>query len=101
MSGWDHLIDAVHDNEGEEWKAAAWDFLCVLSSAGRPFTTDDVMDNMAETGIPCRDARALGGLVRRATRQGLMYQVGMTSSRRRHGSLIRQYVGPIPAEVTA
>lgn len=76
-----------------EWTEAARKVLWDLCSSGSEFTTDEAMEALEELGVETHDSRALGGVVRRFINKGLMREVGMTKSRRRHGARIPVYVG--------
>lgn len=60
---------------------------------GIDFTTDEVMEEMQRSPFITHEPRALGGVVRRLIREGVMVQVGFTKSRRRHSTPIPVYCG--------
>lgn len=77
----------------EEWKRTALFIFKHLSHSHEPFTTDEVMLELDKYGLSTHDARALGGVTRKALSNGWMSEVGMTKSRRRHGARIPVYQG--------
>lgn len=84
-------VEAAASPEWLEWAARA---IGSLVSAGRPFSTDDVWEFLAATGVqPPREPRALGPVVKRALARGVIQPDGFTQSRRRHAAVIRTYVG--------
>lgn len=77
-----------------EWVARAESAVVVLSGIRRPFSTDDVWDQLAAWQVESpREPRALGPVVKRALRDGVIEPDGFTQSRRRHAALIRTYTG--------
>lgn len=76
-----------------EWVEAARRVMWDLCRGGEHFTTDEVMEILEELGVETHDSRALGGVVRRFLNKDLMREVGITKSRRRHGTRIPIYVG--------
>lgn len=76
------------------WIASANDVVATLARARQPFTPDDVWDLLDDRGVePPREPRALGPVLKAAARAGTIRIEGTASSRRRHGALIRSYVG--------
>lgn len=86
-------IAAVDLNAADEWKRTAAYVVARFADDGRQFTTDDVMLELEQTSVRTHDARALGPVMQRAIRSGLIAEVGMTKSRRRHGARIPVYAG--------
>lgn len=76
-----------------EWKNTALFIFKHLSHSRDEFTTDEVMLELERYGLSTHDARALGGVTRKALSNGWMTEVGMTKSRRRHGARIPVYMG--------
>lgn len=88
-------LAAVETGTDPKWRTAASDAVAHLASLGAPFTTDDVWDHLADTGVEHpREPRALGPIMRAAAGPGGLIRLeGYGASRRRHGSLLRSYVG--------
>jgi hypothetical protein len=55
------------------WRRAAWRHLRARAMGGRPFTASNVTDLI---GVPTHDTRAMGGLILRASRRGLIVATG-------------------------
>lgn len=89
----DQAMATVDANALGVWKRAAAQVIANLAATGREFTTDDVMDALAAQRHDVHDPRALGPVVMRAKRAGLIRHTGYTPSRRRHASPIPVYVG--------
>lgn len=90
----DVAMTAVSLHTDPAWEAAAIDAIRTLADRPEPFTSDDVWDLLAERGAPeCREPRALGTIVREAIRHDVIKPDGFVSSRRRHCTPIRSYVG--------
>lgn len=87
-------LDRVERGSDATWVAAANSAVDDLAHAGKPFTTDDVWDLLADRRVAePREPRALGPVMKDAARAGRIRLEGYATSRRRHGSLIRSYVG--------
>ena len=89
----DQAIQRVDDNASERWKSAAEAIVLSRAATQQPFTTDDVMEDLATLSVSTHDSRALGPVIRRAVRKNVLVEVGMTRSRRRHGARIPIYSG--------
>ena len=96
----DEALARVAEHTDPSWEAEAVQAIYTLAARRFPddnlveFTTDDVWDLLAERGIPApHEPRALGTIVREATRQGVIRVVGWAPSRRRHQSPIRVFLG--------
>lgn len=89
----DEAIKRVDDNAEKAWKHAAAEIVWELSKIRSGFTTDDVMEDLDRSGIVTHDNRALGPVMRRMIRSGVIHEIGMTRSRRRHGARIPIYAG--------
>lgn len=81
------------DHADQDWLAMADILLRQAARLGIDFTTDEVMEQLAASGVTTHEPRALGGVVRRLIRSGVIVQVGWTRSRRRHSSPIPVYCG--------
>lgn len=66
----------VEASAPEDWKNAATAVLARLAATGRPFTTDDVWAALPQPPEP----RALGALMRHASRAGKIRRVGWRES---------------------
>lgn len=89
----DQAIARVDENADEGWKRAADQVVWEWSQTYRDFTTDDVIESLDSLGVTTHDNRALGPVIRRMVRKGIIHEVGMTRSRRRHGARIPIYAG--------
>ena len=89
----DNAIQRVDEHADNRWKAAAEAVVLSRAASEQPFTTDDVMDDLADLPVSTHDGRALGPVMRRAVRSNNIHEVGMTRSRRRHGARIPIYQG--------
>ena len=69
----DEAVDRVERNADGDWMAAAQDAIGALVSARQEFTTDDVWAVLSGWGVPePREGRAMGAVMRRAARSGLV-----------------------------
>ncbi len=69
----DAAIEQVDRNADQEWKEVAWQFLCDYAAAHPTVFCDDLW----KAGLPRpREARALGALMRRAHRSGVLVATG-------------------------
>lgn len=63
-------IADVEANADAGWMSSARDVVNVLICAGRPFTTDDVWDELDRRHVPApREPRAMGAVTRWAARE--------------------------------
>ena len=96
----DEAIKRVDQNADEGWKRAAESIVWEFAQMPGGFTTDDVMDGLDGMGVVTHDNRALGPVIRRMSRSGVIHEVGMTRSRRRHGARIPIYAGTTVSTTT-
>lgn len=89
----DIKIKQALDHADDDWKALADRLLRQNARLGIDFTTDEVMEQLDDSPFTTHEPRALGGIVKRLLRQGVIVQVGWTRSRRRHSSPIPVYCG--------
>jgi hypothetical protein len=90
----------VEEAADDGWKDRAWDALMRRAADRHHFTTDDIWDDL-DGDIP-REPRALGPLVMRAVRAGLIADTGaMAPSRRRHHTKQTVWAGTAKAESRA
>lgn len=69
-------IDRVEEAAHEEWLDAAASAVAALAATGRPFTTDDVWARLEDVDVETHEPRAMGAVVRAATRDGLIARTG-------------------------
>lgn len=87
-------LERVEGAASPGWIASANDAVETLARMGQPFTPDDVWDLLDDRGVhPPREPRALGPVLKGAAKAGTIRVEGTASSRRRHGALIRSYIG--------
>lgn len=96
----DEAIKRVDENADEGWKRAAAQAVWDRSRLAVSFTTDDVMEDLDNMGVVTHDNRALGPVMRRMLNKGIIHEIGMTRSRRRHGARIPVYAGKSVATPT-
>ena len=82
-------------NTDPTWADHAERIIAALARTGRHFTSDDVMDELADVEVETPDTRALGPIIKRAIRRQWISRTGYEPSRRRHGTPIAVYVGII------
>lgn len=97
----DEAIERVEKNADPEWMEAATRAVWERSRLGETFTTDEVMEDLESVNVSTHDARALGPVIRKAIKRGMITEVGMTRSRRRHGTRIPIYQGISQRKETA
>lgn len=87
-------LDQVAAGTEPAFVDAATDAVAHLARTQDAFTVDDVWDMLAERGaLAPREPRALGPIMKAATREGLIHALGWASSRRRHQAPVRVYSG--------
>lgn len=76
-------IDRVDRNADEEWKREAYEMVCVACSRYTEFTTDTIWSMLARTSLTTHEPRAMGAIMRKAQRDGLIKATGQytTSTR--------------------
>ena len=89
----DEAVKRVEENADEGWMRAASHVVWELAQMPQGFTTDDVMEAVTDMGVVTHDNRALGPVIRRMIKSGIIHEIGMTRSRRRHGARIPVYAG--------
>lgn len=80
----------VEANAAEEWKAAALDVIKAMP-AGHFFVSEDVRRRLDEAGYDVHDLRALGPIMVRASKSGLIER-SMTLHRDQYGSLKQRWM---------
>lgn len=90
----DAAMAQVEQGSDTWWVAIAEGAVAGLASLGQPFTTDDVWQRLADRKVPSpREPRALGPVMKRAVRDGIVeWTGGYTASTRRHTAPVRVYV---------
>jgi hypothetical protein len=74
----DDAIDRVDENAQKDWKDAARVAVAALASLKDTFTTDDVWKLLETQGYQTHEPRALGAVMRRAARNGLIESTDRT-----------------------
>lgn len=88
----DAAIEAVEAGADPDWFARAMSVVVELARSGRPFTSDDVWDQLPTTAEP----RALGAVMRRVAVDRLIAKTGRTLPSRRvenHARPLAEWVG--------
>jgi hypothetical protein len=75
-------MQAAEDHADEGWLRAARQEIAALAASGEPWTTDHVWYRLEQLGVTTREPRALGALIRKAARDGLIRQQGYTPTTR-------------------
>lgn len=86
-------ITQAHSNADPVWLDMADRYMRAEAREGAEFTTDDVMIWLDRNGFTTHDGRALGSVVRRLRREGVIVQVDWVRSVRRHSAPIPLYRG--------
>lgn len=87
-------LERVERGTDPAWAEHAEQAIARRALGGAPFTSDDLWFDLADGGVEQpREPRALGPIVKRALRDGTIRWEGFATSRRRHDSVIRSYVG--------
>lgn len=87
----DAAVAQVDENADAAWQEQAANAVRVLAIGGT-FTPDDVWEWLTAQGVPApREPRALGPVIRRALEARIIHATGYSTSRRRHGAVIRVY----------
>lgn len=89
----DSGIAQAKTNADPQWLEMAERYMRAEARVCAVFTTDDVMIWLARNGFTTHDARALGSVVRRLRREGVIVPVDWVPSVRRHGAPIPLYLG--------
>ena len=84
-------IQAAEDHADDRWRLLAQQSLARFIATGRPFTTDELWAELDDLDAETHEPRALGAIIRRASRDGLITAVGYQPSTRSecHGRPIR------------
>jgi hypothetical protein len=90
-------IDQVEQHANPDWLSKARDIVFLLASSGRPLTTDDVWDELAKVSTATHEPRALGSVIRNASRLGVIRLTGNYVKTRRREAHSR----PIPEWIAA
>ncbi len=79
----DQAILAVEAAANDQWKQAATQAVKTVAARHRYFTTDQVWEELAETGLATRENRAMGAVMRRASIGLVAERTNMTCPSRR------------------
>ena len=72
----DEAIERANDHANQEWKSLARSAVVFLAETGRPFTTDDVWDLLDALPVKTHEPRALGAIMQKAAKDGLIRSSG-------------------------
>ena len=72
----DEAVARVDANANKEWKVRAYEVVQYLASAEDEFTTDDVWAMLDSSAENTHERRAMGGVITRAARAGLIENTG-------------------------
>ena len=90
----DRAMRAVEQNTDPEWSNVAEQVLRDMAASGEPFITDWLWPVLEQAGVVCHDNRALGPIVRRLAKQGVIRKTGVyVPSTRRHMTPVPEWVG--------
>lgn len=76
-------IQQAETHAAPEWLLAARRVVWQLIQLGQPFSTDDVWDRLDQLDVHTHEHRALGSVMRNASRAGLIDQTGSYFKSRR------------------
>jgi len=79
----DEAIQRSDDHADQAWKKLAVMAVEALSLRGKPFTADDLWDEMQVFNISTHEPRALGAIMRQAARAGQIRNTGTFVKSRR------------------
>jgi len=79
----DEAIQRADDHANEAWKKLAAMAVEALSLRGRPFTADDLWDEIEVFGVSTHEPRALGAIMRQAVKSGQIRNTGTFVKSRR------------------
>lgn len=81
----DEAIERVDEHADDEWKEVALDCVRQLCRQHALFTSDEVLELLETKPVTTHDTRALGPVMLKAVRDGLIEKSGrLLPSRRRH-----------------
>jgi len=93
----DQALERVEGNAKADWTQQAFEVVTALARSGRPFTPDDVW----AAGLPRpREARALGPVMMRAVKSGLIEPTGEwinSKQASQHATPVRVWRGKVRA----
>lgn len=69
-------IDQVEENADEQWFIFTTAIVQRLALSGRRFTTDDVWSVLAKSGLTTHEPRAMGAVLRNASRDKIIVATG-------------------------
>jgi hypothetical protein len=79
----DIALKHVQSNANLAWLAEAKTAVETLAATQQPFTTDDVWDIVDVTGHVTHEPRAMGPVIRSASKQGLIRPTGLYRNSKR------------------
>ena len=79
----DEALDRVERNANDEWLAAADYAVAKVALRKRSLTSDDVWEVLDGMDVQTRDGRALGAVMDKAKRDGIIIATGMFTRSRR------------------
>lgn len=82
----EHAIEKVEYNASEIWKTRIMETIVAICKRQKQFTADDIWDKFLQEDGEQTDPRALGAMIRKASKLGYCKAVGYAPSRRRHMS---------------
>lgn len=89
-------IDQVEEHADQEWLIMATGIVKTLAAGGFPFTTDRVWSMLERIPVATHEPRALGAVMRKLARQGVIRTTGeyvKTQRREAHSRPIPVWVG--------
>jgi hypothetical protein len=87
-------IEKSFANADTEWKRVAQEAVVYCARNYREFTSDMVMEYLAQSGIHTGEPRALGAIIQGASRSGMIQKSG------RYKESYRRHNAPIPVWVS-
>jgi|JI10StandDraft_1071094.scaffolds.fasta_scaffold94923_5 hypothetical protein len=76
----DRAIYASGVFSNQEWRIEAEAAVTLLAKRGNPFTTDEVLRLLKEVNVTTHDNRALGAVMNKFHKEGLIKPVGIRKS---------------------
>jgi len=94
----DDALDKIESKVSEEWKEKVGKIIRGLALTRQPFTSDEVWAGIHSEGLTVHDNRALGPMMMKASRSGIVVKTGRTRTSKRpetHASPKAEWVGII------
>jgi hypothetical protein len=89
-------IDQVEEHADQEWIVLATGIVKALAAGRHPFTTDKVWTMLERIPVATHEPRALGAVIRRLARDGIIIKTGAyvnTTRREAHSRPIPVWIG--------